>query len=609
MNEFWLALAQFHFLRPYALLAILPVIALLFWMRFEKTAQGDWHKLIPEHLLKHLLYQQRGSSSNIALALLALLWCLSVLALAGPTWQRMPQPVFQKLEARVYVLDLSYSMYAADIKPDRITRARLKLIDMLKSKREGLSALVVVSGSAHVVTPLTTDVNTIIALVPALEPRIMPHIGSKSSAGIQKALELLANTPIESGDIIFIGDEITEPEQQNIHRLMNNSPYRLSAMGVGSEAGAPIKQRNGEFLKDSSGTIVLPKLNRSDLKALAEQHGGRYVDLQAGDADISTLLSQQTLDNNSIENAHQLNVWFEAGQWLMLPILFLGALAFRKGWIVSVLLISCFALPAQEVYAQTETSLFQSSDQRGFSLFKQQKYQQAAEAFSNQSWKASAEFYSGQFAQASERFTVDKQSSVMQQADTWYNKGTALTFAGDYDNAIRAFEQALALNPEHEDAAHNKALAEQLKQLPPPENQDQEQQQQQKQNQQQDKQQKDSQQNQQEQQGESENEDNSEADESDEKNSEQENEEQQKSSDEEKQNSEQQSTEEIEETEETDETNEHEEAAQSAEDREKQQALEQWLRQIPDDPSGLMRRKFELENLRNKNSDNAQQFW
>ena len=143
LNTLGALIADFHFIRPEWFLALIPIIIILASLRFEKKTQGDWQQIIPKHLLKHLLHEKQGSSSNTALSLLSIIWLLSVIALAGPTWQRVPQPVYEKIEARVYVLDLSYSMYAGDLKPNRMVRARLKLIDLLNAKREGLSALVV----------------------------------------------------------------------------------------------------------------------------------------------------------------------------------------------------------------------------------------------------------------------------------------------------------------------------------------------------------------------------------------------------------------------------------------------------------------------------------
>jgi len=349
-------LQAFHFLRPEWLLAIIPVVALLVWLRVEKTAQGDWQSLIPAHLLKHLLHEQQSGSSTMALSLLATIWMLSVFALAGPTWEKIDQPVYQKVEANVYVLDLSYSMYSADLKPNRISRARLKLIDLLNNKREGLNALVVYSADAHVVTPLTNDVNTIISLIPALEPKIMPSAGSNAKTAIRKALELLSNTQLENGKIILLSDEVLLNDRQNINAMMEKSPYQLSILGIGTLAGAPIKLPDGQFLKDDAGAIVIPKLNQNELQNLAEDNGGVYVKIRQDDKDILYIHSNNQLDDtkNSKETTQNIDLWFEAGQYIMLPILLLSALAFRRGWLLGLVL--CFSLGSYPDVSYADTN-------------------------------------------------------------------------------------------------------------------------------------------------------------------------------------------------------------------------------------------------------------
>jgi Ca-activated chloride channel family protein len=500
LTNFLNEIPQFHFLRPEWLFACIPVIALLAWLRFEKTSQGDWQQLIPKQLLVHLLHEKKGASSTYAIVLLSVLWLLAVIALAGPSWKRIPQPVYEKVEARVYVLDLSYSMYSSDIKPNRIVRARLKLLDLLESKREGLSALVVFSGDAHVVTPLTNDNNTIASLASVLEPRIMPNIGSNASAGIAKALELLSNTQLDKGKIILITDEVTEGEQGRINALMSRNDYQLLILGIGTAEGAPIKLPNGQFMKDKSKGIIIPKLNKKQLGLLAENNRGIFVSISENDSDIETINRDRLAkDEDARESNRNFDIWFDSGQWLMIPILILAAFSFRRGWILSFLLVSALtpysdnsyaATPinnGEEIKPQQEESLgdkiaswFLTGDQRGLANFKEKKFQEAAEQFNNKDWKASSLFYSGQFAQASELFEADENDKKEKQSSDWYNKGNALAFAGDYDSALSAYDKSLELNPINEDAAFNKDLVEKAK--------DQEEQQQSQQSQQQDQQ-------------------------------------------------------------------------------------------------------------------------
>src|SRR5690606_27811940 len=140
--------------------------------------------------------------------------------------------------------------------------------------------------------------------------------------GVLKAIELLNNTKIEQGEIILISDEVLLNDRQNINALLENSPYKLSILGVGTAEGAPIKLPNGQFLKDSSGAIVIPKLNENDLKNLDDDNTGRYIKLRQDDKEVRYLHSENKLASNAARDSQQhFDLWLEAAHWLLFPII------------------------------------------------------------------------------------------------------------------------------------------------------------------------------------------------------------------------------------------------------------------------------------------------
>ena len=198
---------NFHFLRPHWLWAVIAIPALLFWQRYKVRTQSSWQQIIAPALLP-LLIQTSGRKSRFMPLLATLLIGLTVGA-AGPTWQRLPQPVEINQSALVVILDLSPSLYAKDITPSRLVRARYKLLDLLNQRRDGLTALVVYAGQAHVLSPLTEDNNTIAHLVPILSPSLLLEIGSNLEDAIDQALVLLQNGAEGRGDIVLITDGAT----------------------------------------------------------------------------------------------------------------------------------------------------------------------------------------------------------------------------------------------------------------------------------------------------------------------------------------------------------------------------------------------------------------
>src|SRR5690606_7644966 len=115
------------------------------------------------------------------------LWTLAIVALAGPVWQKIPQPVERNTEALVICWDLSPSMLAEDVKPSRPLRSRLKLIDLLQARTDGQIALIAYSAEAYTVTPLTDHRETLINLLPALSPTTLPSIGSNPEMALTAA--------------------------------------------------------------------------------------------------------------------------------------------------------------------------------------------------------------------------------------------------------------------------------------------------------------------------------------------------------------------------------------------------------------------------------------
>ncbi len=605
-----MSLAEFHFIRPYWLLAILPTIIIVALMLRNKLSRGNWATCCDAELLPFLLQEKAVNQSRVWLSLGVISTLLVIVALAGPTWQRLPSPVFRNDAALVIALNLSPSMNAADIKPSRLTLARYKIADILKQRKDGQTALLVYSGEAFTVTPLTDDTNTIDSQLSALTTDIMPKQGNNTAAVLEKAADLFKQAGLQSGQILLITDAVDVDETlPTVKKLAN---FQLSVLGVGTEDGAPIALPEGGFLKDELGSIVVTKLNVADLSSLAQAGHGLYQTLTTSDEDIHNLLNafdKPVQQQDKVDNNLMLEQWDDKGVWLLLLVLPLGALFFRKGLLcVAVLLL--LPLPKNS-YALDWQDLWQRPDQQALKAYQQQDYAKAAEKFANPDWKAAAQYKAGEYDKALKTY----QSQAEQTAASFYNQGNALAQSGQLKEALAAYEQALKLNPNDTDAKFNKDLVE--KEL---EKQQQDKKDQQEQNKQQNTNQ------------------NSEQQKSDEQkaseNKEQQQQEQQKTESEksEQQKQEQQSSQSEEQKPQKQEKGQDDlakqeeikskeqpkpqaeqkkdeskkpnaQAAKPAEASpkdEKQQANEQWLNRIPDDPAGLLRRKFKYQYGRNQ---------
>lgn len=456
-------LAEFHFLRPLWLVAIIPLILLVVMIAFLHKRQSGWQSVLAGHLYPHLVTSENTRRTKPPLYLLAVGWLLATLALAGPTWERLPQPVYQLHSGKVVVIDMSLSMRATDVKPNRLTRARYKAIDLVNAIAEGETGLVAYAGDAFTISPLSTDAQNLTTLIPSLTPEIMPVEGSEPYLGLLAAIELLTNAGYQQGEIFWITDGIENNQVNEVNKLLRNTPFRVSVLGVGTEDGAPIKLTNGDFMKDSQGAIVLPKLSVSNLRTLAKSGRGRYIAMSADDEDIDYLKNQSLLERQSEQQDEQSadnfgDKWKEMGPYLLLLILPLAAYGFRRGLVSLFVLSMLFPLYSPTANASGLTDMWKTKDQQGQQAMVQQDFAGAAEVFDDPMWRGTAYYKNKDYQQALESF---RQSD---STDALYNQGNALAQLGDLEHAIATYDKVLAQDPTHADAKVNKALLEQQQQ-------------------------------------------------------------------------------------------------------------------------------------------------
>ena len=563
---------DFHFLRPIWLLALIPAVIFFVAMWRINTVVTAWDKAIDKSLLPYLLDRSKNAAQRTPLLLLFSAWLLSTIAMAGPVWEQLPQPVQKREDSLVIVMDLSLSMFAPDHNPTRLDLAKRKLRDILALREEGQTALVVYAGDAHVVTPLTDDVVTIDALAPSLSPNIMPLFGSNPMSAIDMAINLLDAVESTDGRILLMTDGISGFEQELlITEQIQETDYELLVMGIGTEEGAPIRTSDGSFLTDETGAMVVPTLNKNVLESLTNRVSGRYHDIQLSDADLAFLLAEnQLLDNEELtEVEEEFDVWYETGPFLLFLVVPLTALAFRRGWLFTIVLLigSGLMFPSQPALAFEWSDLWKTKDQQAAEAFAADNHQLAAALFESSEWRGAASYRSQDYESAIAAFSASDTPAGP------YTRGNALALAGNYAESIAAYDLAIELMPGHEDAIHNKEIIEQLLE---------EQESEQGENQDGENQENQSEQNSQQ--------------ESEEQDQNSENQDQESQEGNEDQQQQEQQNEAPEEQESSESNSEQNTPSQSSnEEFEDQQALEQWLRRIEDDPGELLRRKFRYQ--------------
>ncbi|GAA0667603.1 VWA domain-containing protein [Rheinheimera tangshanensis] len=454
--------ADFHWLRPEYFWLLLPTV--LIWGLFAKLCrpQSAWQHCIAPHLQKELLTVPALQRQKPVLWLLLLIWLISLIALAGPSWQRLPQPVFQLKKATVILMDMSMSMRATDLSPDRFTQARFKALDYIDGIKEGELALVSFAGDAFVISPLTQDHNNVRLLLPELSPDIMPVQGSNLEAALLLADQLLKQGGYLQGDVVLFTDGFASSDYTRLRELMDNFPHRLSVLAFGTSQGAPVRLSNGELLKDRQGAIVLPRVPLVQLQQLAELRSGVFAVASSEESDIQALLALKPLDKKADSDDQQKlfgDQWQDNAVylvWLLLPL----ALWLHKRGALTVFVLVLF-MPKAEAFEWSD--LWQTQQQKAQQAYQQGDYATAWQRFEDPLWKGNAAYKAQDYAAAEQSYRQ------LDTADALYNLGNSLAQQQKYQQAIEAYEQTLTKNPQFEKAQQNldtvkKALEQQKQQ-------------------------------------------------------------------------------------------------------------------------------------------------
>ena len=425
-----------HFTRPYWLVLIAAIVLLTLFVNKNPLVNNRINKLIDPNLRQHLVYKDATRHLNKWLGLaVAISLCLG---LAGISWTKAPSTQFENTRKTVMVVDQSLSMYATDIKPNRQTQLKQSVRDILTQSKEGDIALVAFAGEGFVISPFSQDRDTITHFLLALEPIIMPVYGSDLSSGIETALSL-SNDDTSPLHLIVFTDDLSEQDKVQIPALLNNRNTQLDLIAVGTETPAIITLPDGQILRQN-GRNILPVTPLQELANLTESLGGRFYQGRLSPDDVSRI-TDVSLDNQSIQQAQNKSIqWIEQGHWFALPFVIWLAFQFRKGMLL-MMMLTLFTLPSEKVQA-SPLDWFKTKDQKGQQAVDQGDWQTADQYFQQPNWKAASSY-------ALENYptTAEALQSIERSAADNYNLGNALALLGNLQEAISAYEKALEQDP------------------------------------------------------------------------------------------------------------------------------------------------------------------
>ncbi|MGF1902827.1 vWA domain-containing protein [Aliivibrio sifiae] len=439
-------MANFTFLYPLWFLALIPLGVLVLIQRKNKNTTG----LIAPHIAKQLGMTQKTQGNGFTLGLV-LAWLSVTTALAGPSFGYKDSPSFQLSGARVLVMDMSRSVYATDVKPNRLTQEKYKAKDLLPYWKEGMTGLVAYGADSYLVSPLTEDSQTLNNLITNLSPEIMPYKGKGSNllAAVAQSIEMMTKSGHQQGDIIVLTDGISNQQLDKVMSRVKGTKWRISLLGIGTKNGAPIELPSGQLLTDSSGKTVVATLDSDPLVTLAQATNGVAQLIQSDNSDIETIarLTKTPLEQVTQNSDTQVNSRANHGYWLLFPLVLFSLLSFRKGMFLALLLV---LLPVDKSMANTDVSnSLISNDYTAHQQFEQKNYQAASEQFKSKQWKGAAQYKAGDYKGAIESLTG------LEDTQSQYNLANALAQNGQLEEAKEKYESLLKTEPDMKDAKKN----------------------------------------------------------------------------------------------------------------------------------------------------------
>ncbi|OQJ90466.1 VWA domain-containing protein [Vibrio parahaemolyticus] len=441
-------MAEFTFLNPYWLLGLITIpFVLLINQKFRAKKSA----LIAPHLAKML---GQTTQSKPYFMIWGLAWAIACVALAGPSWQSNTRPSFELSQNRMLVLDMSRSMYASDIKPNRLTQTRYKALDLLPKWKEGATGLIAYAGDAYSLSPLTTDASTLAGIIENLSPELMPFQGSNLPAAIELALSQFSQAGANQGDIVVLADDLNDSELARSLNLVKGKNIRVSVLAIGTANGAPIALPDGSLLKTTQGSTVVAKTHLKNLQTLANKTGGMFVPIQHNNRDVDSIAAYTNNTGNNLAAKQNQEVKTDSrlngGFWLLPLLLLPTVFLFRRGviWVFIAALLPITWTP------DAQANPFLNADQKAANLYKQGEYEQAKNLFTDPSWQGAASYQTGDYEAAIKAFSNDQSQTGR------YNLANSLAQNGQLEDAAEQYKKLLKENPDFEAAKKNLSVVE-----------------------------------------------------------------------------------------------------------------------------------------------------
>ena len=313
----------------YLFWCLVPLIFFMVWGMRKK--QQLTLKFCGNPLLSKLVHpgvdkRHRRKTIFVVLAILFL-----ILALTRPRWGYQWEDLHQRGVDVIVALDVSSSMLAEDIKPNRLERAKRKISDLLDMMEGDRIGLVAFAGTSFVQCPLTLDYGAARLFLSAIDTQLIPVQGTALGNAIKTSVKAFRSQEKKSKALILITDgEDQTGKALSAAKLAGDQGVKIYTIGIGGEIGAPLPNSSGAggFRKNQQGEVILSKLDETTLQQIALETGGSYVRSVTGDIDLNTIYKDQIkkhIEKKELKSERR-KIWQERFQWfIFIALIFLVA--------------------------------------------------------------------------------------------------------------------------------------------------------------------------------------------------------------------------------------------------------------------------------------------
>ncbi|MFD2167456.1 VWA domain-containing protein [Thalassotalea euphylliae] len=311
-------LANFHFLRPWWLLAIIPMYLFMRYVVTSEDSLSQWQPHMSEKMIYHMAIKEQQKRRVTPTKLFMWFAAISTLVMAGPTWQQQPTPFFTDESVLIIGLDVSDTMNTSDVQPSRLLRAKQKINELLEKRGDAKTALIAFAGSAHIAMPITQDKEMIRHFLDVLDSSLMPASGKLPQSVLPPAEDLLGQVKAPS-TLLLLTDQTNQLAITGANNLLSETPHQLVVWAIGENPDSGLASSTGISTNDLSL-----------LEELASAGNGSMVPFTHNSDDVDDIIRSL---NNTLQNVDDNSLpWFDAGYWLLFLLIPIQALWFRKGW-------------------------------------------------------------------------------------------------------------------------------------------------------------------------------------------------------------------------------------------------------------------------------------